>query len=805
MYRFVSELQRGFRQLRQNPGFAALAIATLALGIGANAALFSVVHPILIKSLPYRDADRLVRVWMDNRRLQMREDWASWLNYQDYKRLGTSLEQMSAFSISGALLTGDGEPERVQGVRAEAALFELLGAKPILGRLFTREEEAPGKGDLWVISWGLWKRRYGGSAEVLGKKIEMDGRSAVIIGVMPPGFHFPAKDTDFWSPLIVNEGAKRRVGYWLQMAARLKPGVAPERAQTEMDVVGRQLEQQYPAENAGYGIFVNPLTNHIAGNTRAPLLMLLGAVGFVLLIACVNVAGLMLSRAERRGREVAVRAALGAGRAQLAGLMLAEAVALAAVAGTVGLIAAWWGVKGLVALAPADMPRLDEIGLNGPVVAFSLVVTALTAVLFGLFPAWRVSRLNLNEALREGSRGIAGSAGGHRARSALVIVECMLAMVLLAGAALLVRSLASLRAVDPGFRANNVLTMQVASSRTKNPQPVQVTEFYRLLLQRVRALPGVQGAAAISTLLLTDTPNSGTFTLKDRPPFPPSEQIEATVDRVSTSFFPVMNVQLKYGRVFDDRDIQGTQRVAIINQTFAEKYWPGRDPSGQQFVFGTPNDRSSWITIVGVAKDMHRRGLHRSARLETFLPHAQGPGSGMQLLVTTNNDPLKLAALVRSEVRALDSMAPVTRVSTVEAELGESMANRRFQALLLALFAALALALAAVGIFGLMYQSVARRTHEIGVRMALGARQTDVVAMLLRHGLLLTGIGIALGVAGSLALSRLIRGLLFGVEPADPISFLAAVALLGAAAFAACWLPARRGTRVDPLVALRHD
>ncbi len=803
--RVLSDVRHGFRQLRLNPGFASLAIATLALGIGANTALFSVVHAILLKPLPYREPDRLARVWMDNRRLQLREDWASWLNYQDYKRLGTSFGQMAAFSDSAANLTSDGEPERVLGARTEAALFDLLGIRPLLGRVYTRDEEVAGKADVWVIGWSLWQRRYGGGRDVLGKQIELDGRRATIIGVMPPGFRFPAKDSEFWSPLVVGEGAKRRVGYWLQMVARLKPGATMEQAQTEMNVVGRQLEQQYPNENAGYGIFVNPLVNHVVGNTRTPLLMLLGAVGFVLLIACTNVAGLMLARAEARGREVAVRAALGAGRGRLAVLMLSEAVSLAAVAGAAGLVAAWVGVRVLVAVAPVDLPRLDEISLNAPVLLFALAVTGLTSVLFGLAPALRISLLNLNEALREGGRGVAGSLGGQRIRSTLVISECALAIMLLAGAGLLLRSLSSLRAVDPGFRTHGVLMMEAAASRTKYPEGPQAADFYQRLMERVRGLPGVTGAGAITTLLLSETPNSGTFTLEDRPPFPPAEQIEATTDIVSPGFFRAMNVRLKYGRFFDDRDREGAPRAAIINSTFAERYWPGRDPVGRRFVFGTPSERNAWITIVGVVEDMHRRGLHRAARLETFGPLAQRPARGMQLMVTTAGEPLALARAVRSEIRVLDSTAPVTKVTTVEAELGESMAHRRFQALLLAMFAALALVLAAVGVFGLMYQTVARRTHEIGLRMALGAQSGDVVGMILRHGLLLAGIGVAMGVLGALVLSRVVRGLLFGVGPADPVSYLSAVVLLSGAAFVACWLPARRATRVDPLATLRHE
>ena len=804
LQRFFADTRLGFRQLRLNPGYAALAVATLALGIGANTALFSVVHAVLVKPLPYHEPERLARVWMDNRRLQMREDWASWLNYQDYKRLGTSFESMAAFSNSAANLTSDGEPERVLGVRSEAELFHVLGTRPVLGRLYTKEEEVAGKADVWVISHSLWQRRYGGTRDVVGKVVEMDGRKATIIGVMPPGFRFPAKDTDFWTPLVVPEGAKRRVGYWLQMVARVKPG-AMRASQTEMEVVGKQLEQQYPAENAGYGIYVNPLVNHVVGNTRTPLLMLLGAVGFVLLIACVNVAGLMLARAEGRGREVAVRAALGAGRSRLVMLLLAEAVSLSVVAGAAGLLTALLGVKALVAAAPADLPRLDEVSLNAPVVLFALAITVATTVLFGLMPALRVSRVNLNETLREGGRSMAGSVGGQKLRSALVIAECALALMLLASAGLLVRSLGKLKAVDPGFRTSGVLTMQVAPSRTKYPEGPQVADFYQRLMDRVRGLPGVQNASAITTLMLSDTPSSGTFTLEDRPPFPPAEQIEATTDIVTPGFFQAMNVRLKFGRFFDDRDRQGAPRAAIINATFAEKYWPGRDPVGKRFVFGSPGERNPWITIVGVVEDMHRRGLHRGARLETFGPHGQMPARGLQLMVTTDGDALSLARGVRAEIRALDPTAPVTKVMTVDEMIGESVAHRRFQALLLAIFASLALALAAVGIFGVMFQSVARRTHEIGVRMAVGAESGDVVRMVLRHGLLLTGTGVVLGLAGAVAVSWVIRGLLFGVGPADPASYVIAVVLLGVVAAAACWLPARRATRVDPLVALRHE
>jgi putative ABC transport system permease protein len=800
----LADLQYGFRQLRLNPGFAAIAILTLALGIGLNTALFSVVRSVILKPLPYRDPDRLVRVWMDNRRLEMHEDWASYLNFQDYKRLGTSFESFAAFTEPTLNLVGDGEPERVRGAFAEAALFDVLGVAPATGRLFRQDEEVAGKENVAIIGWGLAQRRFGG-AGAIGRQLDFDGRRMTVIGIMPPGFAFPAKTTEFWAPLVVTEGAKRRVGYWLQMAARMKPGVTPVQAQAQMTLVGQQLEQQYPADNAGYGIFVNPLTRHVAGSVRTPLFVLLGAVGFVLLIACVNVAGLFLARAETRGREIVVRSALGASRGRLLRQLLIEAGAVACAAGAAGILAAFLAIRVLVWLAPRDLPRLDEISLDWVVLAFAVAVTMLTAIACGLWPASRLSKANLQDALRDSGRGVAGSRAAARTRGALLIVQCALAIVLLAGAGLLIRSLNALHATDPGFRTHGLLTMRVNASRAVSPQQPQLRQFYAQLLDRIRALPGVRGAGVATDLFLSDTPSSGTFTLEDRPPFPPSEQIEATTDVVSPGFFEMMDVPLVHGRYLDSRDRDGGARAIVVNETFAQRYWPNQDPVGKRLVFGTPNDRNPWITIVGVVRDMHRRGLHRGARLETFGSTTQNIGRNMQLLVAADGDPLTLAAAVRAEIRALDQTAPVTAVGTIEADIGESVAIRRFQAWLMAMFSSLAVLLAAVGMFGLMAQLVARRTPEIGVRMALGATPGQVLGMVIQQGALLALTGGLVGLIGAFVLARALRSVLFGVGAGDPVSYASAAVVMGLSVLVACAVPGWRAARIDPTLALRQE
>ena len=754
--RLLTDLRYGFRQLRLNPGFACLSIVTLALGIGANTALFSVVRNVILKPLPYREPERLARVWMDNRRLQMREDWASYPNYQDYKRLGTSFESMAAFTEPTLNLISDGEPERVNGVYAEAALFDVLGVTPIEGRLFTKDEETAGKENVVLISWGLAQRRFGGvrqagDASVIGKTLDFDGRRLTVIGIMPASFAFPAKNSEFWAPLVVGGRANSRVGYWLQMVARLKPGVTPVQAQAEMDIVGTQLEQQYPAENAGYGIYVNPLENHVAGNVKTPLYVLLGAVGFVLLIACVNVAGLFLARAESRGREIVVRSAIGASRRNLDlaaphGGGCARGVRRS---GRRSCRLRRCSSDPLACASRSAARRRDQARRH----CHGLCRCPYDRDRAALRAVARVATVaceSAGSAARERPRHVELARGGPDA-----VDSPRRAVRARNHAARRSRPAAALarRAARHGHRLPHSQSahdarQRVAHDATRSRRSCGSSTIR--CCSACRRFPGVTSAAIATDLFLSNTPNSGTFTLEDRPPFPPSEQIEATTDAVSPGFFETMQVRLVSGRFPDAQDRDGGVRGVAINETFAKRYWPDQNPVGKHMVFGTPGERNPWMTIVGVVGDMRRRGLHQGARLEAFFSTTLNVGRNMQLIVATDSKPIALAPAVRAAIRALDASSPVTAVSTVEAQIGESLAIRRFQAWLLALFSLLAVLLAAVGIFGLMAQVVARRTPEIGVRMALGATPQNVLTLVVRQGVGLAAAGTLVGICGAL-------------------------------------------------------
>ncbi|HEX8179602.1 MAG TPA: ABC transporter permease [Pyrinomonadaceae bacterium] len=806
MGNFWQDVRYGARMLWRSPGFTVVAVLALALGVGATTAIFSVMNAVLWRPLPFREPDRLVMIWMDNRRFGMHEDIHSYPNYEDYRNQNTTFAQLAAYTTQGFNLTGVGEPERVIGAATTATFFEVMGTPPALGNPFTQEAEQPGRDTVVLISHGLWQRRFGGDPQVIGQNISLNGATRTVVGVMPPDFAFPGKEIDLWVPLAAPPDAKQaRSAFWLSIIGRLKPGVTFEQARTELGGIWARLEQQYP-DLGGYGVNPVPLHTQIVGNVRPALFVLLGAVGFVLLIACANVANLLLARATARGREIAIRAALGAGRGRIVRQLLTESVLLALAGGVAGALLAMWGLGALKALAPADTPRLEQIGVDARVFAFALGLSCVTALVFGLAPALQASKPDLNETLKEGGRSDTTGGRGRRLRDLLVVSEIALTLVLLVGAGLLLKSFVRLQEFKLGYRPEGLLTASVSLPRAKYSERAKRVAFYEQLMERLRNSPGVEGVAAVGTILLSNTPNSTIITIEGRPNPRAAERTEVPFDATTPDFFKVMGTPLLRGRFFDARDRDGATPVAIVNETFARKFFPNEDPLGHRYLYGDPGgEDSQWLTIVGVVADMKRTDFNAEVRPETFFPHAQGGAGSMMLVVRTAGDPAALANLVRTQVRALDPDQPVYAVRTMDEQLSERRAQRRFNMLLLGLFAGLALALAAVGLYGVMAYTVTQRTHELAVRMALGARAADVFRLVVGRGMLLAAVGIAVGFAASLALTRLMTGLLFSVSATDPATYAAVSFLLASVALAGCLVPARRATKVDPMVALRYE
>ncbi|MGH9936763.1 MAG: ABC transporter permease, partial [Blastocatellia bacterium] len=791
--------------LLKNPGFTLVAIVTLALGIGANTAIFSVVNGVLLSALPYPQPDQLAMVWLDNRRQGIRDDITSYPNFQDWRDQNKTFQGMAGVRSLNFNLTGVGEPEELRAADVSVNFFQLMGVSPARGRGFTAEEEQPGKNKIVVLSHGLWQRRFGGDPGILNKTISLNGESNVVVGVMPPGFQFPDK-TEMWRPLAPNERARAARGsFWLPVVGRLKPGVTRAQAQADMDLIGRQLERQYPDINAGYGVNVMPLIEQTVGSIRRSLLVLFGAVLFVLLIACANVANLLLARAAARQREVAVRAALGAGRWRIVRQLLTESLLLAVAGGALGVLLAWWGLRLLLDLSPANIPRLENIRLDSLALGFTFGLSLLTGLIFGLAPALQTSHLELSETLKEGGRTGAGSRRAQRLRSVFIVAEVALTLALLVSAGLLVRSFWRLQQVNPGFKTDHVLTLQLTLPRSKYPEGAQVVSFYQRLQERLSALPGAESASATSSILMPNITNSGGFSIENKPQDPREQSLELPFEAVQPNYFQTMGVQLMNGRAFTEQDARGRPEVAIVNETFVKRYFPNEDPIGKRFTFGDANDNPQWITIVGVVRDTKRQGLDRPIRIESWMPHAQMPARSMEVVLRTTGDPLALSQAVREAVWSLDRDLPIPKIETMEQILSESVAQRRLNMLLLGLFALVALILAAVGIYGVMSYAVTQRTHEIGVRVALGARDRDVLRLVVAQGMMLALAGVAIGLIATFALTRLMASLLFGVSATDPLTFILISLLLASVALIACWVPARRATKVDPMVALRYE
>jgi putative ABC transport system permease protein len=807
----LQDVKFGARTLRKSRGFTFVAVLTLAVGIGANTAIFSVVEAVLLRALPYPDADRVVLLWENNRGRNRPHNVVNPGNFLDWRAQSTSFEEMAAFADQRYGLTGGGEPEEVAAQAATPNLFQVLGARAALGRTLLPSDGEPGREEVAVIGHGLWQRRFGGSHDVVGKVLNLDGRSMTVVGVMPPDFKWfikqnslSGKPAEVWVPLTLTgqQGAARR-GRYLSAVGRLRPGVSVEQAQAEMNTVASRLEAEYLI-NKGWGASVVPLRDQLAGDIRPALLVILGAVGFVLLIACVNVANLTLARSAGRRKELALRAALGAGRPRIVRQLLTESMLLAVMGGALGLLLSGWCVEALVAISPPNLIGEGQVGVNLSVLAFTLAVTLLTGVAFGVAPAVETTRLNLSESLKESSRGNVGGARSGRVRGALVVAEIGLSLVLLVGAGLMVRSFLQLQAVNPGFDASNLLTMRVMLPQTKYPEDARKIQFFRQAVARIAAMPGVRSASAVSALPFADLGTATSFTIEGRPALPPGERQGTDLRVADENYFRTMNIPVVAGRTFTEQEAVEDRKVAVVNEAMARKHFPGEDPVGKRILVNMGGE-PALTEIVGVVGDARYEKLEGELRPMVYWTPTRFTYPSMTLVVRTAGDPGALGPAAVREIQAVDKDQPVADVRTMESWVAESTSRTRFGTLLLAAFACAALLLAAVGVYGVISYSVAQRRNEIGLRMALGAQGRDVLKLVVGQGMRLVLVGVGLGLLGAFGLTRLMSGLLYGVGAADPPTFAANALLLAAVSLLACYIPARRATRVDPLVVLRGE
>ncbi len=815
------DLRYGVRMLMKNPGFTLVAVVTLALGIGANTAIFSVINSILLNPLPYEQADRLVMVWDNNAGLGRQHEDPSPGNYHDLRDAPGIFESSAAWYVTARTLTGEQDAEQVQCALVTPDFFTTLRVQAASGGLFSAAETQGAAmtvttqyaaGDrLIVISDALWRRRFGASPDTVGRTITINGADWRVQGIMPPQFALPNREVDMWMPwdlprtYVSRADGPPRSSRFLKVVGRLQPGVTLEQAQAKLTAFSTTLAERHPKENQGWQSQLTPMLEEQVGKTRPLLLLLLAAVAMVLLIACANVASLWLTSAAGRQREAAVRAALGATHTRLARQWLTETLLLALLGGAAGLALARCGLTALLALAPASIPRLDEVTIDRRVLLFTFAVTVLTGLLTGLFPAWRNARTELATTMKEGGEKGAVSGSSQRLRHALVVAEIALALVLLVGAGLLTRSFARLIAVEPGFQTRNLLTMHIFLNGQTYGRGKAAALYYQQLLERLRALPGVESAAAVTTLPMSQAGQdlSRPFWRAGEPE-PTAAADKVSMRMATPEYFPTLGIPALAGRNFTAQDTEETPPVVIVSESFARKVWPGAPALGKQLMIDYPNRKYAY-EVVGVTRDIRYYGLKSQPQAEVFVPHAQIAYLPMNVVVRTTTDPLQLVGAVRQVARDLDPAQPISEVNTMERLIQRSIAPDRFALALLSLLAALALLLASVGIYGVLSYTVAARTHEIGVRMALGATTRDVLRMTLGEGMGLAAMGIALGLLAAWALTRLMQPLLFGVGATDPLTFLGGALLLTAVAWLACYLPARRATKVDPLQALRHD
>ncbi len=804
----IHDLRFAFRQLLKSPGFTAAAVITLALGIGANAAIFSVVNSVLLRPLPYKDPAHLWMLMAVHQSRELEGGLVSIPDYLDFKEQSAAFDQLAVYTSITSDLTGMGEPERIQLGVVSHNLFFLLGVTPSIGRGFLPEEDALSGERVAIVSHELWQRRFGSDPGLIGKPISINDVAYVVVGIMPPGFRVAQTAHDIWTPTHSASGATLRDYRIFSLIGRAKSGLRIAQAQSEMGALAARLAQQYPQTNAGFGLHILPLRDFIVGDLRTALFVLLGAVSLVLFIACANVANLLLVRAVSREKEIAIRSALGASRSRLMRQLATEGLLLATIGGALGFLVTLWATSALKSLLPADLPRLAEVHIDATVVIFSIGVTLLTGVIFGLVPALRMTGQNPNASLKDRGRGSSAGRNERRLRTALVVIELALAMMLLAGAGLLIESFIHLQGVDPGFTAKNLLTMEVALPRSRYPDDNRRADFYAELIRRLEKLPGAEAAAAtLQAPLIGLDVDKSTFIIQGGPVPAPGEEPGARLHVVTPEYFRAMTIPLRRGRMFTERDDRTAPGVIIINEAMARRSWPNGNPIGQQLkqglvlLPGEPVMRE----IVGVVANVQHFGLAAAEEPQAYVPHRQTPWPEMTLVIRATSNAASLASAARAQVRLMDTELPVAKVITMEQGLTDSVAQPRFRALLVGLFSVLAVVLAGIGLYSVMAYSVTQRTSEIGIRMALGASTADVLKMILREGSSMVALGLLIGLAGALGLTRLLASLLFGVGPNDPSTFAGVSVFLALVAMLACYLPARRATKVDPMVALRCE
>ncbi len=810
-------MRYGARMLLKNPGFTLIAVLTLALGIGANTAIFSVLNFVLLRPLEYADPDRLVMVWERNLKKGFSESPTSFANFVDF-RDGVKSVELAAFTDANFNVTGGDQPQRVAGLRVSANLFSVLGTNPLYGRWFAAHEDKPGSGHVLILSYGLWQRTFAGNANLVNQSVQLNGQSYTVVGIMPPNFKFPPSfsaniagseetltNAELWVPLTTDDVPLVREIRNLKMVGRLKPGVAPQQAQAEINSVASRLDKDFPDVNGGIESHVIPMHEQVTGDISLALWVLMVAVALVLLIACANVANLLLAKATSRQKEIAIRTAIGATRSRILRQLLTESMLLGVLGGVLGLLFAIFGARALIALVTVNIPRLKDFSFDARTLLFTLGIALFTSLIFGLAPALDASKVNLNEALKEGGRSSSGGAARNKLRNALVIAEVALAVVLVTASGLMFRSFLQLQRVNPGFTPGNLVTLELELPEATYKVDQQQRNFQQQLLQKVRAVPGVTNVATVDNLPFSGNAFNSSFMVEGRPVPPVTERPRAYYRVVSPDYFSTMGIQMIRGNQFTDRDTAEVPGVAIINDVAAKKFWPGEEPIGKKIKRGRPESKNPWVTIVGIVSSGAQNSLRESAQPEIYTPYLQNTSRMFTLVARTSTDARTMAGSIRKEVWATDKDLPVSNMKLMDELISNSVAQPRFYVILLSVFAGLALVLAAVGVYGVMSYSVTLRTHDIGIRMALGALPMDIFKHVITQALLLALVGLGIGLALAVTSTRVLSSLLYGISATDPITLGATALVLLFVALLASYLPARRATKVDPMVTLRYE